>query len=721
MAATEITSERTRGRIDAEIANPAAWLRAFLVVAAQQVRAWSAAESGRLALWAPVAIGAGAGFYFGLKSEPPLWLGVLLLLSAAGAWAGAPQKMRTWAAAGLFMGLGFLAADLRAAGVAAPMLARELTPREVTGRLVSVEESAKTRRLIIEVASIARFDEALPERVRLSWRGKGFEVLPGETISLIAGLSPPPPPTTPGGFDFARQLYFQRIGAVGYAVTAPVKLETGADNLRTRAATLVERARLALARRILDKAPGEGGAIVAAVVTGKREAVSERSEAALRDSGLAHLLAISGLHMGLATGLIFFAVRFGLALIEPIALRFPIKKWAAGAALLSGFLYLLLSGGGWSAQRAFIMSSIVFIAILADRRALSLRNVAVAATIVLLMTPEAVMHPGFQMSFAAVTALIAAYEWASGRADPDRSFSLFARLRRYLVGIGITDTIAATATSPYSLFHFHRVAVYGLAANVTSVPIMGFWVMPAAIAALALWPLGLDGPVWRLSAAGVDAILAIGGAVAAQKGAVATAAFWPVSALVVLTLGGLWLCLQKAAWRLAGLAAIPLAALLIAAERPPDIFVSDDGDNAGVVALDANANPALALFNPRKDRFAAGVWKEYAGLDKERAETLALKDIGACDAAGCVALVEGALVAVSTDPLGLADDCARASLVIALYPASDASRKNCRARLIDRGAVWDNGAHTVWIGEDGEIRVRSAAEMRGKRPWVGGG
>lgn len=719
MAASEITGARAGGRFDAEIASPAAWLRAFLAVAAGKLGQWSAAEAGRLALWAPVAIGAGAGFYFGLKSEPPLWLGVLPLLSAAGAWAVAPRKMRKWAAAGLFMGLGFLAADLRAAQVAAPMLARELTPREITGRLVSVEESAKTRRLIVEVASIARFDEALPERVRLTWRGKGFEVLPGETISLIAGLSPPPPPAAPGGFDFARQLYFQRIGAVGYAVSAPVKLETGADTFSTRAATLVERARLALARRILDKAPGEGGAIVAAVVTGKREAVSERSEAALRDSGLAHLLAISGLHMGLATGLIFFAVRFGLALIEPIALRFPIKKWAAGAALLSGFLYLLLSGGGWSAQRAFIMSSIVFIAILADRRALSLRNVAVAATIVLLMTPEAVMHPGFQMSFAAVTALIAAYEWASGRADPDRGFSALARLRRYLVGIGVTDTIAATATSPYSLFHFHRVAVYGLAANVTSVPIMGLWVMPAAIAALALWPLGLDGPVWRLSAHGVDAILAIGGAVAARKGAVATAAFWPVSALVVLTFGGLWLCLQKAAWRLAGLAAIPLAALLIAAERPPDIFVSDEGDNAAIVARDAKGNPALALFNPRKDRFAAGVWKEYAGLDKARAETLALKDIGVCDAAGCVALVEGAAIAVSTDPLGLADDCARAGLVIALYPVSDASRKNCRARLIDRAAVWDNGAHAVWIGEGGEIRVRSAAQMRGKRPWAG--
>jgi competence protein ComEC len=718
MAASESIEETARGKAGASLAGRGAKARALFGRLRKRAQRWAAGEAGRLALWAPVALGAGAGLYFALKSEPPFWLGVSFLIAAAVSWAVSSAGRRKWAGAAFLIAAGFVAADIRTAGVAAPVIARELSPRDIAGRLVSVEESAEARRLIIEVASIARFSEPLPGRVRVTWRGDEFAARPGDMIAIRAGLSPPPPPAAPGAFDFARQLFFERIGAVGYAVSAPQKIAAAKESVRDRLAAAIESARLSLARRILDKAPGEGGAIVAAVVTGKRGAVSERSQAALRDSGLAHLLAISGLHMGLATGLIFFAVRFGLALAEPLALRFPIKKWAAAAALAAGFAYLLLSGGGWSARRAFIMTSIVFIAILADRRGLSLRNVAVAATIILLTTPEAVLHPGFQMSFAAVTALIAAYEWAGARADPDRSFSALARLKRYLVGIAVTDSVAATATAPYSLFHFHRVALYSLAGNIAAAPLMGLWVMPMAIAALVLAPLGADGWAWRASAAGVDAILKIGGAVASQPGAVATIAAAPASSLVILTIGGLWLCLQKEMWRLGGLATIPLALVFVSAQRPPDIFVSHGGDNAGIVVEGADGAPALALFNPRKDRFVAGVWKETVGLDKERALTLALAEVAACDPAGCVAHVKGAVVAMSADPLGLADDCKRADLVIALYPVRRATAKRCQARLIERFAAWDDGSHAAWIGKGGEIRIRSAAEARGRRPWT---
>lgn len=718
MAASETIEETARGKAAAGLGGRSALALALFGRLQERARRWAAGEGGRLALWAPVALGAGAALYFVLKSEPPFWLGVSVLIAAAAARAFSSASRRRWAGAAFLIAAGFVAADIRTAGVAAPSLERELSPRDITGRLVSVEESAEARRLIIEVASIAEFPGPPPGRVRVTWRGDQFAARPGDTIAIRAGLSPPPPPAAPGAFDFARQLFFERIGAVGFAVTAPQKIAVSKENVRDRLAAAIETARLSLARRILEKAPGEGGTIVAAVVTGKRSAVSERSEAALRDSGLAHLLAISGLHMGLATGLIFFAVRFCLALAPPLALRFPIKKWAAAASLAAGFAYLILSGGGWSARRAFIMTSIIFIAILVDRRGLSLRNVAVAATIILVMTPEAVLHPGFQMSFAAVTALIAAYEWAAARPDPDRSFSALARLKRYLIGLAVTDIVASSATAPYSLFHFHRVAIYSLAGNIAAGPLMGLWVMPMAIMALFLAPFGADGWAWRASAAGVEAILHIGGAVASQPGAVATIARMPAAALAALSLGGLWLCLQRQPWRLGGLAAVPLAMILMAAQRPPDIFVLAGGDNAGIVVEDGDGAPALALFNPRKDRFAAGVWKETAGLDKERTPTRPLADVAACDPAGCVTRLKGAVVAISDDPLGLADDCARADLVIALYPVRRAAAKRCKTRLIERFAAWDYGAHAVWIGESGEVRVRNAAEMRGKRPWT---
>ncbi|MBB5520049.1 ComEC/Rec2 family competence protein [Amphiplicatus metriothermophilus] len=684
---------------------------------------WSAAEAGRLALWAPVAIGSGAAFYFSLRVEPPGFSGVLLLAAAVLAARAFSGDWRRAVAAGIALAaLGFLAADLRAALVAAPPFERALTPREVTGRLVSVEESAASRRFVIAVDSIARLPPgATPARVRVSWRGREFEALPGERIRLRAGLNPPPPPAAPGAFDFARHLYFQRIGAVGYAVTAPERLDAEETPFAGRLRARVETARLALARRIVAAAPGEGGAIVAAVATGKREAIPEAAERALQRSGLAHLLAISGLHMGLATGLVFFAVRLALAAVEPAALRHPIKKWAAAAALAAGVGYLILSGGGWSARRAFIMTSIVFLAILADRRALSLRNVAIAASVILLTTPEAVMHPGFQMSFAAATALIAAYEWASRRADPSRSFAFDARARRYVVGIAATDAIAATATAPFALYHFNYAAIYSLPANLAAMPLMAFWIMPFALTALALAPLGLDGWAWRAAAQGVDWILAVARAVSSQPGAVAFTPQWPPAALGALTLGGLWLCLQSAPWRLAGLAAIPLAGVMIALSPPPDLFVAGSGENLAVRVKDDTDGPMLAAFDPRKDRFALDLWKEAAGLDPEAAPTGRLREVGRCGPEGCVAVLRGARLAVSTDPLGLAEDCARADLVVALYFLDGANGRACAARLVDRGAVWREGAHAVWIGRDGAIRIRTVAEMRGKRPWTGAG
>ncbi len=678
---------------------------------------WLAAEQIRIGLWAPVMLGAGAAVFLSLKTEPPSW-GAPLALALAITASFAFEKARTLLMAFALFAAGLAAADWRAAMVDAPALARHLKFASVEGRLLSIDEAPKQRRLIIETHSIEGVSkEATPARVRVSWRGKEFDAKPGDLVAVRASLSPPPGPAAPGGFDFARQLYFQRIGAVGFAVSPPIVQPEERRPLFADARTAIENIRVGLSRRITSAAKGDSGAIVAAVVTGKREAISEEAEAAFRDSGLAHLLSISGLHMGLATGLIFFAARAGLALVEPVALTRPIKKWAAAAALLSGFLYLLISGGAWPAQRAFIMTSIFFIAVIADRRALSLRNVAIAAFVIILMTPEAVLHPGFQMSFAAVTALIAWYEWSSGRADPARSFAWHARLRRYVVGVGVTDTIASAATAPYALYHFNRTANFGLAANIVSIPLMGFWVMPAAIVAMLLMPFGADAPLWRLAARGVDIMLALGTWTMNLKGAVTVFPQWPASAILVLTIGGLWLCLMSKPWRLAGFLSLPLAAALIAAKPHPVVYFSEEGDNVGVLDLRGETR-ALALFDRRKGKFDARAWMEEAGIDIERAKALPLSDIAACDAAGCVTTIRGATIAVSGDRQGLDDDCARASLVLATYPVDRAERDLCAAALINRRDAWENGAHAVYV-EDGEIRIETVAERRGKRRWTG--
>lgn len=707
----EITPSRLR----------AFWRRASFVTP-QSLKSWIASDLSRLGLWTPVAIGIGAGFYFSLKSEPHAAIGIIALALSA-LFLSRHRRFSHLVTAIFLASLGFVAADWRTASVNTIILSEELSIRPVEGRLISRQETARAQRLLIAVEGIEGVEnEDLPQRVRISWRGDRVDAAPGDYIVLRAGLRPPPPPAIPGGFDFARQLYFEKVGAVGFAVSAPVITRGSAKTFVARTEAL----RAALLDRITSEAPGQGGAIVAAIVTGKRDAITGQSENALRDTGLAHLLAISGLHMGLATGLIFFVVRLGFALIPSLALHFPIKKWAAAAALLSGLVYLLISGGGWSARRAFIMAAIIFIAILVDRRGLSLRNVAIAATLILLTTPEALFHAGFQMSFAAVTALIAGYEWMTSRERGWQGQSVVVKLRRYVVGLAITDLIAAIATAPFALYHFNRVAIYSLPANMLAMPLMAFWIIPAAIVALLLTPFGLDGWAWRLSAEGMDVILAIAGDVSSWRGAVSLTPQWPLLALLLLTLGGLWLCLARSPLRFVGLAAIPMAWGVIGLNAPPQIFVAETGLNAGVIApgiseAEAGKGERLYVFSPRRDRFAASIWREAAGFDASLSRAAPLADIAECDQSGCILKTgEKQTVSFLSNHDALREDCARADLVIAFFPASNAEWRDCNAMLIDRRSVWRRGAHAIWVAKDGVPKIKTVNESRGERPWTGG-
>ena len=693
----------------------ALWRRAAHLTATR-LPVWLRADFSRLGLWAPVAIGLGAGFYFGLKTEPHWSIGAGLLVAAVLVAIFHPP-WRKAAIPFLLVALGFVAAEWRTAEVAAPVLTRDLDIRAVRGRLISVEERVGDRRLVIALDAVDGISPAhLPAKARITWRGAGFDAAPGDEIALRAGLGPPPPPAAPGAVDFARQLYFEKIGAVGFAVRAPEKLAGGERTHAQRFSAMVERMRETVLHRIVAAAPNQGGAVVAAIVTGKRDAISDHTKAVLRDAGLAHLLAISGLHMGLATGLVFFALRGGLALIEPVALRFPIKKWAAAAALISGLFYLVLSGGGWSARRAFITAAIMFIAILADRRALSLRNVAIAASIILLTTPEALFQPGFQMSFAAVTALVAFYEWVSARTALDHRLTWEGRLKRYAFGLVATDVIAAGANAPFALYHFNRVALYSLPANVLAMPLMAFWIIPAAVLALLLAPIGLDAWAWRLAAGGVETILAIAAEVSSWPGAVAFTPHWPLAVLLALAFGGLWLCLARSPLRLAGLAAIPIAALIVAQIRSPDVFVAASGQNAGLFIPERQD---IALYSGRRDRFSAVVWREYLGLNPSTPRPLLMKDAGQCDDSGCVMRLKGDIVvSVLTDPASLAEDCARADLIVALFSARAADWRACAATLIDGESIQRRGAHAVWIGEAGAMHIKTVNEIRGRRPWT---
>lgn len=687
----------------------------------------AAADAGRLALWTPVAVGCGVAAYFSLKSEPPAWLDPVLLACAAVSWMRAGRTPRGAAAlrALALVLIGFAAADLRQTAVDAPVLSRDLRYVEVTGRLAEVETGPSRRRLTLDLDSIGGLAAAqTPARARVTWRGKAFNVAPGDRVRLRAVLQPPPEPVAPGAYDFARDLYFQRIGAVGYAVSAPEKIAGPAPPIGARIAAAVDRARVTLAARVMAAAPGPGGAVAAALVTGEREQIPKAAEDALRDSGLAHLLAISGLHMGLVAGILFFTIRGLLALWERVALTRPVKKWAAGAALLGAAGYLALSGAGWSAQRAFIMTAIVFAAVLADRQAFTLRNVAVAATALLLVTPEALLHAGFQMSFAAVTALVAFYEWLRARTAHDvvERPNAPVRIVRYVLALAATSLIAGWATGAFAMFHFNRLALWGLPANLAAMPVMAFWIMPAAVLGVALSPFGLDAPAWTLTATGVDVVIRVADTVSHAPHAVAHVASFPVAALALAVLGGLWLCLNRARWRVLGFVGLVLGAVLAQTGRPPDVFVDRDARNVAIRAAApqeaGSVGAPYAVLSARRSKFAVNAWLRSAGLDPE-SRPPTFSGAGACDAAGCVVrAAAGQVVAVSEDPSGLDQDCARADLVIALYGTPAWRERACAAALIDAQAVRNEGAAAAWLSPDGGVRIETANTRRGRRPWV---
>ncbi|MGH6827606.1 MAG: ComEC/Rec2 family competence protein, partial [Rhizomicrobium sp.] len=416
-------------------------------------------ERHRWPLWLPVAMGGGVASYFALDREPSGFAAMFCVLVFIAAAAGAFLSAHVWLRVGLSLiaacTLGFAGAKAREAMVAAPVIARPLAAH-LTGRHAALDWGAKGVRLVIDEVRSGRLSRP-PRRIRILVR-RGGEALPiGQGVELSALLMPPPGPAAPGDRDFARAAFFAGIGAVGFAYgeVRPVPL-AHVPSLLTSLSAWLERLRKHMTLRIRGQMPPSQGAIATAIITGERGGIAPEDEAGLRDAGLAHVLAIAGLHMALVGAGLFWLVRAALALFPPIALAYPIKKWAALAALAASAFYLAISGAATPATRAFVMLAMMFLAILLDRPALSMRSLALAAVILLLMRPETITEPGFQMSFAAVSSLIAVAEWERGRDRVTHRSWAWGHVR----GIALTSLVASFATLPFAMFHFGRATHY---------------------------------------------------------------------------------------------------------------------------------------------------------------------------------------------------------------------------------------------------------------------
>ena len=374
--------------------------------------------------------------------------------------------------------------------VEAPALERR-GAYEIEATVLLVEDHINGQRLTLGEAVIDGLDpEATPGQIRVSVRTKDPAVVPGDRVRLRAMLMPPSPPVEPHGFDFARHAYFMQLGAVGYGLDRPELLMRAQSRSWSLALSAL---RQAIANEITEVVPGDAGAIAVALLTGLRGALSDQIWEEWAITGIAHLLSISGLHLAIVAGTLFFAVRIVLALAPPLALRLPTKKIAALVALIGSFGYLLISGAPVPTQRSFIMTALMLLAVMVDRNPFSMRLVVFAAVVVLMREPDTLLGASFQMSFGAVVALIAVYETGAAKRPPGAG-GLGWRLLLYVAGVALTTLVASAATTPFSIYHFSRFSTYGTLTNLLAVPLSAVWIMPLGMLGLLLIPLGLAGP-----------------------------------------------------------------------------------------------------------------------------------------------------------------------------------------------------------------------------------
>lgn len=682
-----------------------------------------AAQRESLVLWMPVLFGCGIGFYFGLRFEPPFALGAVMasLAAAICLFLGGLRRRNEryypfWLlSVGAFLiAAGFVDAQARTLTRGTVMLEKPIGPVTVEGTVADIEPLPEEggAQIILEDLDLEKLSEKkTPIRVRIKVRNLEAEPHPGDRISMLARLSPPAPPDAPGAFDFQRYAWFLRIGAFGFSYRPPVVVRANPPDTFEQK---LEALRQVIAARVDKAMAGPESSIAGTVIVQTRASITDKDENAMRAAGLSHLLVIGGLHISIVAGFIFFVSRFLMALFPSFALRHPIKKYAAVLAFAGALFYTLIAGAPVPTQRAMIMTGVVLLAVMLDRVAFSPRVVVIAAMLVLAFQPEALAGPSFQMSFAAVTALIILYD----RLRPllsawHREAGFGQRAALYFMGICLTTVTASVATAPYSIYQFQTFSPYSVLGNLLAIPVMTYFVMPAAVLACLLMPLGWEAVPLKIMGAAISAILSTARWIDGLPHSNILCPAWPLSALVLISFAGFILMF----WRGRGAAAaiVPFAAALtfIYGARPADILVASDAKLVAVLGAEGD----YILSSGVADRYAAGDWLRRNGQDPGKAakfprEGPALDGSLICGEGGCRYVKNGRNVAFSFAPESIKEDCAWANILIANSPVSGP----CRAGLvIDRFDVWRNGSYAVWLNDR---RFQSVGHDRGQRPWT---
>lgn len=645
----------------------------------------------------PLLLALGIIGYASMEEEPSWWL-----LMALPVWGGLAllhrhqPPMRDGALAMLVMILGLAVSLWQTQRVDSPRIPERYKPWEVVGQVVSVSPDRGKAKLLVAVERITALKaEDTPRYVRFSVRGKAPLPRSGDRIRFRGVLYAPSPPVIPGGFDFARYFYYREIGAIGYALP-PLEVIGLAPQQGTYSA--FSRQRTALQQWLLTHIGQPAAGIAIALVTGDQTAVDKRTAEAFRVSSLTHILSISGMHMSIVCGMVFFMLRSIGALVPPLALRVNVKKWAAVMALLCGAAYLLLADFPTPAVRAYVMVGFFFCAVLLDREALSIRSLVWAAVAILAVQPSALLEPSFQLSFSATLALVVAYRRMASRLPQEfrQSRGPLRRMALYAGGIVLSSLVASAATAPFVAYHFNQFVPYGVLANLLALPLLSFLVMPALLLALALWPVGLSGIALEAAEAGIQYLIKVAQWVQSIPGATWYIPPLEPEALLAVAVGMLLMMLANRRWRLAGGGMVALALATAWAFVPPDILVSDDGRQLAVKL----PHDGWVLVRGKSNRnFVAQQWQQRLGVRMQTYRQWSVENPGA-QALRCTQ-----------------ENCTFGALSFPL-------RGRVLVRWKDGEVRWPDldrkGAHALWLEEGGGVsRVVTGCDTGGSRPWKG--
>ncbi len=667
--------------------------------------------------------GLGAGLYFALPREPVVGVGLAgLAICLIGLGMIRVRVVGRALSAGLVLlvclGLGFSVARLRTLQVQAPIAPVGSEVRRIEAYVVDIVSPGQGGpRLLLAPVLVARLDPALtPIRVRITLPKDSPLPPPGTVIRLQAMLNPPPPPASPGAFDFARDAFFEGVGGVGFTLSPWTAIEGPPAPGNLGVQIWINQLRWALALRIFEVTGPEAGGLAAAMITGHEAFIPQEQVDRLRAAGLAHIISISGLHMAIVGGFAFGLVRFAVACWPALALRASSRKLAAMAGLAAVGSYLLISGSPAPAQRAAITAFVAFGAVLVDRRAISLRTLSIAALLILVLQPEAVTEPGFQMSFAATTALVAMAEvWRRPVSDINAPWLVrgLQSARDWLGGSLAASFVAGLATGPIAMQHFNRVSTYGLVANLLVAPISSFLMMPALALGAVMAPLGLGDLPLGLASLAIGTMDQVAGWAASLPGSQLVIASGPGWTLPVALIGIFWLCLWRGPFRWLGLP-LALAVSLTPRGPMPDIWVASDGATVAV-----RRGKEAILLRPDVKRFGAELWARRRGLILPEDELAERDRDYDCDRWSCLprAGVSPGVAAVFTRrAFILGRDrlpaCERAEVVILRGEAP-----HCSSALTLTEKDFRQGGAAELYKTDSGWRIVWTQPGRGQRPW----